>query len=194
MKKLEEILGKVLRAGASICLGVVFVLFILNIATRIPFFTYNPTWIDETIQFFLVWMIFLGAAELVRIRGHFVVDILTDKMHGTLTGRIMALISTALMLTVYAVVLFFGIRLCLQSSAVMYTLPFMKKSFYYACVPVSAFFMVLFTLRDFVLSLEDLFTGGKITERLDLQKQRDLQDDEDARAISEAAKKLKEQQ
>ena len=80
--KFENIVGVLMRSIASVCLGIVFALFILNIATRLPFITYNPKWIDETIQFFLVWMIFLGSAELVRTRGHFVVDILTDHFHG----------------------------------------------------------------------------------------------------------------
>ena len=64
--KFENIVGVLMRSIASVCLGIVFALFILNIATRLPFITYNPKGIDETIQFFLVWMIFLGSAELVR--------------------------------------------------------------------------------------------------------------------------------
>ena len=56
--KFENIVGVLMRSIASVCLGIVFALFILNIATRLPFITYNPKWIDETIQFFLVWMIF----------------------------------------------------------------------------------------------------------------------------------------
>lgn len=195
MKKIwngfENITGKVLRFCASLCLGVVFLLFLLNIMTRFPFITYNPKWIDETIQFFLVWAIFLGAAELSRIRGHFMVDILTDKLHGTLAGRIMAVIATAVMLITYVVIFYFGVRLCLKSNAAMFTLHFMKKSYFYACVPVAALFMSIFSLRDLILDIMDIATGGKITKRLDAEKAAAAAQDEDAQAIAEAAEALK---
>ena len=59
-KKFEEIVGGIMRGLSAACLGIVFVLFILNVVTRLPFIPYNPTWVDETIQFFLVWTIFWG--------------------------------------------------------------------------------------------------------------------------------------
>ena len=40
--KFENIVGVLMRGVASVCLGVVFALFILNISTRLPFITYNP--------------------------------------------------------------------------------------------------------------------------------------------------------
>lgn len=192
--KFENIVGVLMRSIASVCLGIVFALFILNIATRLPSITYNPKWIDETIQFFLVWMIFLGSAELVRTRGHFVVDILTDHFHGTATGRVLAVISTALMLVTYAVIFYFGVRLCMKSDAAMYTLHFMKKSYFYSCIPVSAFFMALFTMRDLIFSVMDIVTHGAVTRRLDAEKAEAMKQDDDAKAIAEAAQALKQDQ
>lgn len=192
MKKVEEAIGKVLRGVSAACLGIVFVLFILNVATRLPFFNYTPTWIDETIQFFLVWSIFTGAAELVRIRGHFIVDVLTDKLHGTAAGQISAVISSFLMLAVYSIILFFGIRLCMKSNAAMYTIPFMKKSYFYSCIPVTAVFMVLFTLRDLILNIMDVVTHGEITKKMDAEKAKLIEEDEDAKIIAEAANALKQ--
>lgn len=190
LKNTENAVGKFSRAVASICLGIVFVLFLLNICTRIPFIKWNPVWIDETIQFFLVWMIFLAAMELVRVGGHFMVDILTDKVHGTLIGRIFRILSTVISLITYSVIFYFGVQLCLRSSATMFTLQFMKKSYFYACIPFSACFMSVFTLRDVILAFMDLFTGGKITEKQDAEKAAALAADEDAQAIAEAAAAL----
>ncbi|MCI8491698.1 MULTISPECIES: TRAP transporter small permease [Anaerotruncus] len=192
--KFENIVGVLMRGVASVCLGVVFALFILNISTRLPFITYNPKWIDETIQFFLVWMIFLGSAELVRTRGHFVVDILTDHFHGTVAGRVMAVISTALMLATYTVIFYFGVRLCMKSDAAMYTLHFMKKSYFYSCVPVSSFFMALFTIRDLIFSVMDIVTHGAVTRRLDAEKAEAMKQDDDAKAIAEAAEALQQEE
>lgn len=188
----EEAVGKVARFLASIGLAVVFVLFLLNVCTRLPFITWNPKWIDETIQFFLVWSVFLGSMELVRVGGHFMVDLLTDKVHGTLAGRIMRIISTILTLITYAVIFYFGVQLCLKSNASMFTLPFMKKSYFYACVPVAACFMTIFTLRDTVLAFMDLFTRGKITQKQDAIKAKLAQEDDDAKAIQEAKDALKQ--
>jgi len=192
MKQLEEFIGKILRMLSAFCLGIVFVLFIANVITRLKFIMWNPKWIDETIMFFLVWMIFLTAAELTRTRSHFVVDYLTDKVHGKLAGRIMALVATTLMLVTYGVILFFGIRLCMSSGQTMPTLPFLKKSVYYACIPVAAGFMTIFTLRDLVLCVQDIITKGKVTEKLDLEKQKMLEEDDDVKAIAEAAEALRQ--
>lgn len=186
----ETALGKLTRAAASMCLGIVFVLFLLNIATRIPFITWNPVWIDETIQFFLVWMIFLGAMELARIGAHFMVDILTDKLHGTLAGRVLRLISVIISLITYVTICYFGIRLCQRSSASMFTLQFLKKSYFYASIPFSAFFMSAYTVRDLILAIQDMFTGGAVTLHLDKQKAAMEEEDEDKKAISEAAAAL----
>lgn len=195
LKKAENITGIITRGIAVICLMAVFVLFLLNVITRLPFITWNPTWIDEVIKFFLVWMIFLGAMELTRTGSHFMVDILVDKFHGTLTGRVMRMISTVIMLVTFCVVLFFGIRLVMTSSMkTTYTLPsFVTMSWFYACIPVSALFMVLYSMRDMVLAFADLCTRGKITNQLDSEKAAERQD-EDARAIAEAAEALRKDQ
>ena len=188
----EKIVGTVTRLLAGFCLAVVFTLFLLNIMTRASFITWNPTWIDEVIQFFLVWMIFLSAAELVRSGEHFMVDILVDKIHGKLSGRWCRLISTVIMLITYAVILFFGIKLCMKTSVkATFTLPsFIKMSWFYSCIPLSAFFMVIYALRDVIYAVLDLATGGEITKKQDAQKAASLADDEDAKAIREAAEAL----
>ncbi|MEA4954551.1 MAG: TRAP transporter small permease subunit [Pseudoflavonifractor sp.] len=193
-KSTETAVGKATRAAASFCLGIVFVLFLLNIATRIPFVTWNPVWIDETIQFFLVWMIFLGTMELSRIGAHFMVDLLTDSLHGRRSGRVLRLISVLISLVTYATICYFGMKLCQRSSASMFTLQFMKKSYFYASIPFSAFFMSLYSVRDLILALQDLFTGGAVTRRMDEEKAAQIEEDSDAKAISEAASALQMEQ
>lgn len=194
--KFEYYAGKIIRGTASFCLMVVFVLFLLNVCTRASFITWNPTWIDEIIQFFLVWMIFLAAAELVRTGEHFLVDILTDKMHGTAAGRVCRLIATAIMLITYIVILYFGIKLCIRSNIkATFTLPvYVKMSWFYLCIPVSCVFMVIYALRDLYYAVMDIVTGGKITAKLDEMKAKAMAEDEDAKAIEKAKEVLQEQQ
>lgn len=194
LRKIEHGVGMVTRAIASFCLFVVFVLFIANICTRPKFITWNPKWIDEVIQFFLVWMIFLGAADLVRTGEHFIVDILTDKLHGTLTGRILRMITTVIMLITYAVICFFALRMTINSNAkMMSTLPtFIRLSWFHLSVFVSSVLMVLYAIRDVIFAVADIVTGGKITVMLDEEKAANALEDEDAKAIAEAAAALKE--
>lgn len=194
--KTESIVGKISRFLAGFCLMVVFALFLLNIVTRASFITWNPTWIDEIIQFFLVWMIFLSAAELVRSGEHFMVDILVDKMHGKASGRWCRLISTVIMLITYAVILFFGIKLCMKTNVkATFTLPsFIKMSWFYSCIPLSALFMVVYAIRDVIYAILDIKTGGEITKQQDAAKAARLEQDEDAKAIREAAQALEKAQ
>ncbi len=194
--KFEAFASKLTRFLAGFCLMVVFVLFLLNITTRASFITWNPTWIDEVIQFFLVWMIFLAAAELVRTGEHFLVDIVTDKLHGTATGRIFRLVATTIMLVTYIIILYFGIKLCMRSNIkVTFTLPHVvKMSWFYLCIPVSTFFMVIYALRDLCYAIADVITGGKITLKLDEMKAKAKEQDEDAIAIEKAKQALKESQ
>ena len=194
--KTENAIGKFTRFLAGFCLMVVFVLFLLNITTRASFITWNPTWIDETIQFFLVWMIFLAAAELVRTGEHFMVDILVDKLHGLASGRWCRMVSTVIMLVTYLVILYFGVKLCMRSNIkATFTLPtIIKMSWFYSCIPLSALFMVIYAIRDTYYAAMDIITGGKVTKKLDLMKAEAKAKDEDAIAIAKAAEALKEQE
>jgi TRAP-type C4-dicarboxylate transport system permease small subunit len=188
----EDAIGRITRILAGVCLAVVFVLFLLNILTRVPFVTWNPTWIDETIQFFLVWMIFLAAAELARIGGHFAVDVLAEKARGTGAGRWMRLVAAAVMLLTYALIFFFGVKLCIRSSVkATFTLPyFVKMSWFYSCIPICSFLMCAYGARDLVLAVADIATSGAVSERLEKRRKELAGDDEDSRIIEEAAKAL----
>ncbi len=192
--KAEDFVGRITRCLAAICLMIVFVLFLINIIRRVPFITWNPTWIDETIMFFLVWMIFLAAAELVRTGEHFIVDLVTDKLKGRISGRICRLIATVIMLLTYFVILYFGVKLCIRSNIkATSSLPtFIKMSWFYTCIPVCTFFMVIYALRDVYYAVMDLATGGKVTAKLEEMKAAAMAKDEDALAIERARKALEE--
>ena len=159
LKKTEGGIGRVTRAAASCCLLIVFVLYLFNIFTRF-FPIVNPIWIDETIQFFLVWMIFLAAMEAVRTGEHFLVDIITDKVQGRFLGKIFRLLSVLITLFTFALICWFGFNLCARSTSVMYTLKFMKQSYFYFCIPLSAIFMCAYTARDLFTAITDFLPAG----------------------------------
>ncbi len=87
LRTLDRVVSLVARSVSVFCLAAIFVLFLANIFVRfVPIYNFMQT--DDWIQIFLVWMIFPGAMELVRTRSHFMVDVLTERIAGTQTGRI----------------------------------------------------------------------------------------------------------
>ena len=85
LKAADRCVSVTARTVSTLALAGIFVMFIANVFVRfVP--VYNFTQTDDWIQILLVWMIFPGAMELVRTRGHFVVDVITDRVAGTNFG------------------------------------------------------------------------------------------------------------
>ena len=102
LKKLDHAVSVTTRTICIVALAAIFVMFLLNVFVRfVP--VYNFTQTDDWIQLCLVWMIFLGAQELVRTRSHFVVDVLTERMAGTQTGRFVRILVCLIECVTYAV-------------------------------------------------------------------------------------------
>ena len=77
--KFETIFSRVTQAACTFFLAAIFVMFLLNVFVRfVPIYNFTQT--DDWIQFCLIWMIFLAAAELVRTKNHFVVDVATSQI------------------------------------------------------------------------------------------------------------------
>lgn len=146
---LDRAVSLVARSVSVFCLAAIFVLFLANIFVRfVP--VYNFTQTDDWIQIFLVWMIFPGAMELVRTRSHFMVDVLTERLAGTPTGHVCRLIVTLIELTTYALICWYGWVWVMRAQATFQSIPWLQVRWAYAAIPVSAFFMALYALRDFI--------------------------------------------
>ncbi len=149
---LDRALSQVARSVSVFCLAAIFLLFLANIFVRfVP--VYNFTQTDDWIQIFLVWMIFPSAMELVRTRSHFMVDVLTERMVGTLTGRICRVVVTLIELTTYALICWHGWVWVMRAQATFQSIPWLQVRWAYAAIPVSAFFMTLYGCRDFIQAL-----------------------------------------
>ena len=68
---------------------------------------YNFTQTDDWIQICLIWMIFLGAQELVRTRNHFVVEVMTERLEGKV-GKICRAIVCVIELLTYVLICYYG--------------------------------------------------------------------------------------
>lgn len=149
---IDHLISRTVRLFCTVCMALIFVIFLANIFVRfVPIYNFTTT--DEWTQLFLVWTIFFGAQELVRTKSHFVVDIITDKLQGTPLGRLFEIISAFISIILFLTICYFGVVLVNRSQATMQTIPWMKISFFYACIPLSAFFMTIYATRDLVQAL-----------------------------------------
>jgi TRAP-type C4-dicarboxylate transport system, small permease component len=152
LNTLDAIISRTVRFICTVSMMIIFVLFLANVFVRfVPIYNFTTT--DEWTQLFLVWTIFFGAQELARIKGHFVVDVITDKLQGTTLGSVFKVISSIIAILMFLAICYFGVMLVSRSQATAQTIPYMKVSYFYACIPVSAFFMTIYSIRDLVQAL-----------------------------------------
>ena len=94
LKTIDHWVSRITRLICVVALGAIVVMFLANVFVRfVPIYNFTQT--DDWIQICLIWMIFLGAQELVRTRNHFVVEVMTERLEGT-TGKSVALLSVRL--------------------------------------------------------------------------------------------------
>ena len=155
LKTVDRWISFTARTIASCALAAIFLMFLANVLVRfVP--VYNFTETDDWIQVCLIWMIFLGAQELVRTRSHFVVDVLTERLSGTPTGRFCRVLVTMTELVMYAVICWYGWVWVMRSEAYFQSIPWLQVRWAYAALPISAFFMTIYGIRDVVEAVTNL--------------------------------------
>ena len=152
LKAADRCVSVTARTVSTLALAGIFVMFIANVFVRfVP--VYNFTQTDDWIQILLVWMIFPGAMELVRTRGHFVVDVITDRVAGTNFGHCCRLAVTVIELVTYALICWYGVVWVLRAQATFQSILWLQGRWAYAAIPVSAFFMTIYGVRDLILAV-----------------------------------------
>lgn len=170
LKRIDHWVSFTARTVASASLAAIFLMFLANVFVRfIP--VYNFTETDNWIQICLIWMIFLGAQELVRTRSHFVVDVLTERLSGTPTGRFCRVLVTITELIMYAVICWYGWVWVIRSEAYFQSIPWLQIRWAYAALPISAFFMTIYGIRDVVEAVTNFLRNHEsislLTDRQD---------------------------
>lgn len=145
-EKLEEALLVLLFLAA-------FFVLIAQILSR-HFFPYPLAWSEEAARFLFLWIVFLGAAYLVRLNGHIAITLLTARF--PFGAR------TLVYLIMQGLVLGFAIVVCWHGADVAWKvrkLPTIamgiSSSWEYAAVPVSSALIALRTLANMVRALAE---------------------------------------
>lgn len=145
--KFETIFSRVTQVACTFFLAAIFVMFLLNVFVRfVPIYNFTQT--DDWIQFCLIWMIFLAAAELVRTKNHFVVDVATSQIASPAVKRWMRVAVLLIELVTYVVICWYGVVWVMRSNAHMQSIPWMEVRYVYLAIPVSAFFMAVFAVKQ----------------------------------------------
>lgn len=154
--KIDRIFSKCVRTICTVLMAAIFMMFILNVFVRfVPIYNFTQT--DEWIQICLIWMIFLGALELLRTRSHFAMNFLTGHIRKLLIHKVLKTVVTLIEIVTYAIIAWCGVVWVMKSHAYMQSIPWLQMKWMYAALPFSAFFMTLYGLRDLILILQNRY-------------------------------------
>ena len=157
--KTDQALALILKWGCNACLAGLLVLIAAGIFVRfVPISSMG--WADAVIELSFAYMVFLGAASLMRDRTHFRVDMLPLWMAGSRAGRGLEIIVSLLALVFFLVFAYEGFLLTLRTTdnSPILDLP---KILLYMVYPVSGGVLVGYAIRILWL----LFRGHSLLRR-----------------------------
>lgn len=144
-KKLRSVLYWVSVTSMTVMLGLIF----MQVVNRYIFGT-TFEWTEELARFLFVWVVFLGSALIMGESGHLAVQLLPSKLEGTAAGLALEVFVN---LCSYA----FTMLLLVQGAKMTSVMTFqmapglgISMSIVYSIIPISAFLMLLYLLKDTV--------------------------------------------
>ena len=150
LRATDRAIGGILRWGSVSILGIVFALLAINVFIRFfPIISFE--WFDEVIEMLIAWMVFLGTAALWRENEHFTITFFPDLFKGRKTGLALDVLINLVGLTFIGVFTYYSLNLTLRVSDWTPIIN-MPKKLLYASMPVSGAFMVIYSLRNILVS------------------------------------------
>jgi TRAP-type C4-dicarboxylate transport system permease small subunit len=150
LKKIDCVVGAFLRWGSTGLLGVIFLLLVANVFVRfVPFTSFG--WFDEIIEMLIAWFVFLGSAALWREKEHFVVSFVPDFFKGKTAGYLLDIVINVISVCFIAAFTYYSFNLTLRAADWTPVIN-MPKKLLYASMPVSGAFMIIYSMRNIVLS------------------------------------------
>jgi TRAP-type C4-dicarboxylate transport system permease small subunit len=146
LNALEAKIGLILRTAAVALLVAILVLMVANVANRFVN-VMSLDWNDEIIELMLVWMVFLGSAEVWRLNQHFAVDFVPVMCRGTRFDKPIRIVISLGCLLFIAVFTSRSYDLFQRASDVS---PYFSwpRRLWYGAMPLCGGLMTLFSLRQ----------------------------------------------
>ena len=146
-KRLISILNMVLIVAVALLVVDV----VLGVFTRYVMGE-QAKWTEELARFLLIWVSLLGGAVAFGEKAHLGVDFFVSKFH--VEGRKITAVFVNLVVLFFAMTIFLygGGRMVMDSLVMEQTTPALgwKMGYIYLALPISGFFMVLFTIENLI--------------------------------------------
>jgi TRAP-type transport system small permease protein len=155
MKRIADILEGALKFLVIIMLSALTIIVVVGIAARYVFLVSIP-WTEEISRYLMIWTSFLGLGVAYRKRELIAVKLLTDLLPKKMF-RIAFFVSDILCSIFLVVVVYYGVKLCVQNSDQVSAAARIPTSIVYAAIPVGGVIYLFFSLE----SILDFFKGRK---------------------------------
>ncbi len=150
LKKIDGVVGAILRWGSTGILGVIFLLLVANVFVRfVPFTSFG--WFDEIIEMLIAWFVFLGSAALWRENEHFIVSFVPDFFRGKVAGHALDIIINLISISFIAAFTYYSFSLTMRAADWTPVIN-MPKKLLYASMPVSGAIMLIYSVRNILRS------------------------------------------
>jgi TRAP-type C4-dicarboxylate transport system permease small subunit len=162
LKRIDTVVGWILRTIAVLAFVGLFVVLAGNIFFRWMAIG-SMLWFEEVVSLFFAYLVFVAAAEIWRIKAHFKINWIEDKLQGTLGGDVVRVIIDCMAIVFLAYLTWYGWRLTTCSRELTPLLKFPKRWMYFS-MPSSGLVMFIYSIRDFVehvVALINRFRGVK---------------------------------
>ena len=145
-KKADRAVELAVRWGGILCFSGLLVIICAVVFVRFVPLT-SMGWTDEVIEFAFAWMVFLCAAGLWRQRTHFRVEVVTDWLRGSKSGRVLEILLGIISLVFLLVFTYEGCLLAIKATdrSPIFELP---KTLWYLSLPIAGVIMFGYTIRD----------------------------------------------
>ncbi|MFB5664320.1 TRAP transporter small permease [Alteribacillus sp. HJP-4] len=148
MKKILTMAEKLFLRIAALFFLIFTACVIMQVASRyIPGF--RVVWAEELATYAFIWMVFIGAAVMVREKGHFTVGLVVDNVKGLPLLIIQSI--THLLIIVFGLVMIIdGLGLTSQFWGwTLNNLPGIRQGYAWLAIPIAGLSMMLFALQNF---------------------------------------------
>ncbi len=149
LRKLDKGIARILKLlSVGLCVLIALIL-LARVILRLPFFTSSMAWSEEIVELTMAWMILSMATLLFRDGEHFRVELLEKKLGCKPVMKYINLFITLVSLVFAGMLLYYGIKFMIPQAQFS---PILKINhrFFYASVPVNAFLILCYMIRDLV--------------------------------------------
>ncbi len=165
-RSIKKVLDRSLEVLVMVVVAVLVVDVLWQVFTR--FILKNPsTWTEELAVFMLIWVSLLGAAVALNRGAHLGIDYFVSKLPAR--KRLYTEVFVFLCISTFSlcVMVLGGIALVASTLQLQQLSPALclKVGYVYLAIPISGFFLVLYSIIGLVERLAELFKGGLVSEQ-----------------------------